>query len=51
MESRNQRTGTQADFTVPWYDCQKQPTEVLYKKAIPKKFAISTGNTCVGVYF
>ena len=36
MEARNQRTGTLADFTVPWWDCQKQPPEVLYKKTILK---------------
>ena len=46
VEARNQRTGTPADFTVPWQDCQKQPL-----KAILKNFAIFTGNTCVGVYF
>ena len=51
VEQRNQRTGTPADFTVPWQDRQKQPPEVLYKKTILKNFAISTGNTCVGVYF
>ena len=38
-------------FTVPWQDCQKQPPEVLYKKAILKNFAISTRNTCAGVHF
>ena len=50
VEARNQRRGT-SDFTVPWQDCQKQPPEVLYQKTILKNFAISTGNTCVGVYF
>ena len=28
----------------------EQPPEVLYKKAVLKNFAISTGNTCVGAY-
>ena len=51
VEVQSQRTDTPADFTVPWQDCQKQPPEVLYKKTILKNFAISTGNTCVGVYF
>ena len=46
-----QRTGTPADFTIPWYDYQKQPPEVLYKKTTLKDFARSTRNTCVGVYF
>ena len=31
--------------------CQNQPPEVFYKKTVLKNFAISTGNTCVGVYF
>ena len=30
---------------------QKQPTEVFYKKAVLKHFAILTGKHCVGVYF
>ena len=51
MEVGNQGTDTPADFTAPWYNHQKQPPEVLYKKAILKNFEISTGNTCVGVYF
>ena len=51
MEVGNQGTDTPADFTAPWYNRQKQPPEVLYKKAILKNFEISTGNTCVGVYF
>ena len=45
LGERNQRTGTLADFTVPWQDCQKQPPGVLYKKTILKNFAISTENT------
>ena len=40
-----------ADFTIPRYDCQKQPPEVLYQKTTLKDFARSTRNTCVGVYF
>ena len=48
---QNQRTGKPADFTIPCYDCQKQPSEVLYKKTTLKDFARSTRNTCVGVYF
>ena len=40
-----------ADFTVPRYDCQKQPPKVSYKKAFLKNFAIPTGNTCAAVYF
>ena len=51
MEAQNQRAGTPADFTVPWKDYQKQSPEVSYKKTFLKNFAISTGNTCVGVYF
>ena len=51
VEVRNQRTGTPADFTVPLQDCQKQPREVFFQRTIPKNFAISTGNTCVGVCF
>ena len=51
VETQNQRTGTSADFTIPWYDYQKQPPEVLYKKTTLKDFARSTRNTCVGVYF
>ena len=51
VEMQNQRTGMPADFTIPWYDCQKQPPEVLYKKTTLKDFARSTRNTCVGVYF
>ena len=34
VEAQNQRTGTPADITVPWYDCQKQPSQVLCKKTI-----------------
>ena len=49
VEAQNQRTDTPA--TVPCWDCQKQSPELLYKKTILKNFAISTGNTCVGVYF
>ena len=49
VEARNQRTDTPA--TVPCWDCQKQSPEVLYKKAILKNFAISTGNNRVGAYF
>ena len=51
VEMQNQRTGMPADFTIPWYDCQKLPPEVLYKKTTLKDFARSTRNTCVGVYF
>ena len=51
VEARNKKTSTPADFPLPWQDCQKQPPEVLYKETILKIFAISTGNTCVGVYF
>ena len=41
----NTLTGIPVDITVPWQDCQKQPPEELYKKAILKNFAISMGNT------
>ena len=47
----NQRPVTPADFTVPWQDCQKQPPEFLYKKAILKYFAMSTGNISVAAHF
>ena len=40
VEARNHRTDPS------WLYRQKQPPEVLYKKAILKSFAISTGNTC-----
>ena len=43
MERQNQRTDTPADFTVLWYDCQKQPPEELYKKVVLENFAIFTG--------
>ena len=45
MEARNQRTGTPAYFNVPWWEV------VFFKKAVLKNFALSTGNTCVGVRF
>ena len=48
LEMRNQGAGTPA--AVPWKGCQKQPPEVLYMKTILKNFAISTGNSSVGVY-
>ena len=51
VEARNQITGTPGYSTLPWQECQKQAPEVLYKKDILKNFAISTGNTCVRVYF
>ena len=52
VEMQNQRTGIPADFNIPWYDCQKQPPEVLHTKTtLIKDFARSTRNTCVGVYF
>ena len=47
---QNQRIGNPGDFTVPWQDNQMQPPELLYKRAILKNFAISTGKTCIGVY-
>ena len=47
---QNQRIGNPGDFTVPWQDNQMQPPELLYKRAILKNLAISTGNTCIGVY-
>ena len=49
VEARNQSTGNPAYFTVPWWNCQNQPPEVLHKKPVLKNFAISTGNTCAGV--
>ena len=51
VEMQNQRTGMPADFTIPWYDCQKLPPEVLYKKATLEDFARSTRSACVAVYF
>ena len=51
VEARNQSTGNPVYFTVPWWNCQKQPPEVLHKKPVLKSCAISTGNTCAGVYF
>ena len=36
MNARNQIRNTLADFTVLWYDCQKQSPEVFYKKSILK---------------
>ena len=49
MEAQNQRTGTPADFTAPWCGTvlSEAATAVLYKKAILKNFAMSTGNTRV----
>ena len=49
VEVQNQ-TGNPAEFTVLWQDNQMQPPELLYKRTILKNFAISTGNTCIGVY-
>ena len=51
METLNQRTDAPVDFTSVYFtaDCQKQPSEVFYKKAVLKNFAISTRNTCVRV--
>ena len=50
-EVQNQRIGHPADFTVTRQDNQMQPPELLYKRAILKHFAISTGNTCIAVYW
>ena len=33
-----------------WQDNQIQPPKLLYKRTILKNIAISTGNTCIGVY-
>ena len=51
MEARNQIRNTITDFTVLRWDCQQQPPEVFFKKAVLKKFTIFTKNTCVGASF
>ena len=51
VEAPNQKTGTPTDFTVPWQDCQNQPTEMLHKETLLKCTAKSTGNTCISIYF
>ena len=51
VEMQNQRTRMPADFIIPWYDCQKQPPEVLYKKKTLKDFVISTRNTVLESIF
>ena len=48
VKSKNKHAGR---LYILWYDFQKQPLEVFYKKAILKNFTIFAGNTYVGVSF
>ena len=47
-DTQNQRTNTSADFTVHQWDCHWRCS---IKKAALKNSTISTGDTCVGVFF
>ena len=50
-EGQNQWRKTPATFTILRYDCQKQPPDVFYEKAVLSHHVIFTENTSVGVSF
>ena len=51
VEMQNQRTGTPANFTLPYRTVRSSHQRCCIRKLFLNNFAISTGNTCAGVFF